>query len=314
MTGRDRAARVHFGVLAGLALILFGFAAWLEPSFIAPATQRDLSLHAFELALLALPMTCIIVSGGIDLSVGSICALAAVVMGLLHEAGAPIWAACIAAIGAGAVTGALNGAFIAALRVHPLIVTLATMAAFRGLAEGLSRARPISGFPPEFTRLGEGYSLGLPIPILALAIISLAAGLALSRTSWGCWMYAIGSNERGARYAGLPVDRIKIALYACSGTAAALAGIVFAARRNTAKADIGSGLELEVITAVVLGGTSIFGGRGSIAGTLLGVLIIHETRELVSWHWHHDELILLVTGTILVASVLLNNLASRRAD
>jgi rhamnose transport system permease protein len=283
----------------------------LEPRFIAPATQLDLSTHSFELALLALPMTFIIISGGIDLSIGAAMALSAVVLGLLYESGSPMWVAALAALATGTAAGLLNGLFVAFVRVHPLIVTLATMAAFRGLAEGISLGRPISGFPDAFTWWGTGSLLRLPIPLLIFAAVALAAILIRARTVPGFWLYAIGDNERAARYGGIPVDRVKVILYTLAGTAAALAGIIYAARRNTAKADIGSGIELEVITAVVLGGTSIFGGRGTILGTLLGIALIHEIHEFVSWHWQHDELILIVVGTILIGSVLLNNLASR---
>lgn len=303
---------IHEGVLGVLLLVVIGLAAWLDPPFMAPRTQLGLSTHAFELAVLALPMTLIIISGGIDLSVGSTIALAAVVLGLLYEARTPVWIAGLAAIVAGAAAGALNGFFIARVRVHPLIVTLATLAAYRGLAEGISLGRPISGFPPGFLALGSGTVLGLPIPGLVFLLAALAVIAIASRTIAGFWVYAIGGNERAARYSGVPVGSVTLALYTLCGAGAGLAGVFFVARRNTAKADIGTGIELEVITAVVLGGTSIFGGRGTIIGTILGVAIIHEVREFVSWHWQQNELILIVTGSILIGSILLNNLASRR--
>jgi rhamnose transport system permease protein len=284
-------------------------AAWLDPRFVSRAAQLELSTHAAELALLALPMSLIIISGGIDLSVGSTMALAAVVLGLLFEGGAPITLAACAAVATGALAGALNGVFIARIGVHPLIVTLASLAAYRGLAEGISLARPISGFPPAFLRLGEGTLAGIPIPLIIVLAASIAFAAIARRTVLGFRVYAIGDSEPAARSAGIPVNRIKMLLYTASGAAAGLAAVLFIARRNTAKADVGAGIELEVITAVVLGGTSIFGGRGTILGTILGVALIHEVRELVSWHWQHDELILIVIGSILIASVLLNNFA-----
>jgi rhamnose transport system permease protein len=305
---------VHEAVLAALLLGLFGLGAGLEPAFVSPATQLELSTHVFELALLALPMTLIVISAGIDLSVGSTMALAAVVLGLTHEAGAPLWLASLAAVGTGTGAGAVNGLFIARLRVHPLLVTLATLAAFRGLAEGISLGRPISGFPASFLWWGSGTAAGIPVPGLIFALAALVAWATLARTVLGSWIYTIGSNETAARRCAVPVDRVKLLLYTASGAAAGVAAVLFVARRNTAKADIGSGIELEVITAVVLGGASIFGGRGTILGTLLGLAIIHEVRELVSWHWQHDELILIVIGSILIASVLLNNVAARRRE
>ena len=314
MRRRFVARHVHEIVIGVLLAVILGVGAWLEPGFVSLDTQLDLSSHATELALLALPMTLIIISGGIDLSVGSTMALAAVTLGLLFEAGAPIWAASLAAIGTGALAGSLNGVFVAHVRVHPLIVTLASLAAFRGLAEGISRGRPISGFPSGFLRLGEGAIGGVPYPMLIVAAAAVGFAAFAWRTVPGFRIYAVGDNERAARYSGVPVDRLKLALYTLSGAAAGVAAVLFAARRNTAKADVGAGIELEVITAVVLGGTSTTGGRGSILGAILGVAIIHEVRELVSWHWRHDELILIVTGAILIASVLVNNIApSRRA-
>lgn len=306
------ASRTHEGVLAVILAIIIGLGAWIDPAFVRPATQLELSSHSFELALLALFMTLIIISGGIDLSVGSAMALAAVVLGLLHELGTPIWLAALAALATGTAAGAINGLFIARVRVHPLVVTLATLAAFRGFAEGISLARPISGFPQEFLRLGAGAIADIPAPGLVFAVAALLTALTLSHTVFGRWVLAIGNSEPAARRCGVPVERVKLLLYILSGAAAGLAAVLFVARRNTAKADIGTGIELEVITAVVLGGTSIFGGRGTILGTILGVAIIHEVRELVSWHWHRDELILIVVGVILIASALFGNLARGR--
>jgi rhamnose transport system permease protein len=244
--------------------------------------------------------------------VGSMMALSAVVLGLLFKGGAPVWAAALAAVAVGAGAGALNGAFVALVRVHPLIVTLATMAAYRGLAEGVSLGRPMSGFPDWFLGLGEPAVSGLPLPVMVVAVLAIVAALVAWRSVFGFRIYATGDSEPAARYCGIGVDRLKLALYTLSGAAAGLAAVIFAAQRNTAKADVGEGIELEVITAVVLGGTSIFGGRGSIVGTVLGVALIHEVREFVSWHWQNDVLILIVIGSIMIASVLLNNLASRR--
>jgi rhamnose transport system permease protein len=303
---------VHEGVLAALVVVVMALAWTLDPSFVAPGTQLELSRHAADLALLALPMTLIIISGGIDLSVGSIMAIAGVVFGLFFKAGAPVGVAAVAALATGAAAGALNGLFVSRIGVHPLIVTLATYAAFRGLAEGVSHGAPASGFPPGFLSLGDGAALGVPIQIIMVAVGVIAAAVVAARTTLGFRIYAIGDNEGAARYAAIPVRWVKFVLYSLSGAVAGLAAVLYAAHRNTAKADIGEGIELEVITAVVLGGTSMFGGRGTILGTVFGVTLIHELREFISWHWHKDELILIVIGSILIAAVLLNNLASRR--
>ncbi|MCX7012895.1 MAG: ABC transporter permease, partial [Candidatus Sumerlaeota bacterium] len=289
---------------------LFGCAWRLDPAFIGLAAQIELSTHIWELALLALPMTLIIITGGIDLSVGSAMALSAVALGMSFRAGAPPFAAAALALLAGAGCGALNGWFIASVRVHPLIVTLATLAAFRGMAEGVSEAAPISGFPDGFTGTLAGSVMGAPVPALLFLLFALAAALVLTKTPFGRSLYAIGHNETAARFSGLSVDRIKWRIYTLSGAMAGLAAILYVARRNTAKADIGANMELEVITAVVLGGASIFGGRGNIVGTLLGVLLIHETREFITWHWARNEWNAIVIGALLIASVLLHRLLS----
>lgn len=295
----------HETVLIALLGALLGYARVVNPEFLALPTQLELLTHVWELALLAIPMTLIIVTGGIDLSVGSMMALCAVVLGLLFERGVSPFVGAVAAVCVGLGAGALNGFFVARMKVHPLIVTLATLAAFRGVAEGISLARPISGFPAAFTNLSHGAAA------IIFLIAAAVAAFVLAKTAFGLSLYGIGHNETAMRFSGWNVDRAKMLLYTLSGGAAAIAAIEFVARRNTAKADIGTGIELDVITAVVLGGTSIFGGRGHIFGTLLGLLLIHEMREFVSWRWSRDELNFIVLGVLLILSVLLNRVLSR---
>ena len=296
----------HEAVMAALAVSLVLAMGIIEPAFLRWPTQRDLSTHVWELALLSIPMTLVIITAGIDLSIGSAMALAAVVLGLCFERGMSPWTASLLAVLAGMAAGALNGFFIAWIRVHPLIVTLATLAAFRGIAEGISLGRPISGFPESFAVIGRGQAIGIPIPGIIVLAASLAAIGILWKTPLGRYIYALGHNETGTRFSGIPVQRIKFLLYTVSGTCAGLCAVLYVARRNTAKADVAMGMELDVITAVVLGGTSIFGGRGTIIGTLLGVFMIHEVREFVSWRWNQDELNFVVIGTLLIVAVLIN--------
>lgn len=305
-------SRLYECLLAALMSILLALAWWLDPDFVAPATQLALSSHIVELALVAIPMTLIIVTGGIDLSVGSTMALSSVVMGLAFDAGAPFPLVCTSALLTGTLAGLLNGLFIARLSIHPLIVTLATLAAYRGLAEGLSKGRPFSGFPEGFLAIGSGDWLQVPILVWLLLLLLLLSALIIRRTTIGLWIYAAGGSQTAAHYSGVPVSQLRLALYTLAGAAAGLAAIFFAARFNTAKADVGAGLELSVITAVVLGGTSIFGGRGTLLGAMLGVAIIHEIGQLVSWKWDQQELVQVVTGSILVLAVLVHNIFSRR--
>ncbi|MCW5940930.1 MAG: ABC transporter permease [Fimbriimonadaceae bacterium] len=294
-------------LLAGLVLV----AGVLEPRFVAPKAQWLLAGHAWELAIVALPMLLIVVTGGIDLSVGSTLALSAVVLGLSHERGAPPALAAALAVGVGGALGATNGWFVARLKVHPLIVTLATMAAFRGVAEGVSLARPISGYPDSLLWWSQGTILGVPVPGLVFAGLAVATAFVLRRTLVGLWLVAIGTEETAARFSGIPVARVKQGLYAACGACCGLAAVLLVARNNTAKADLGTGLELEAITAVVLGGASIEGGRGNVLGLVLGLALIHETREFVGWHWKQNELNLIVIGALLVGTVLLERLIGR---
>ncbi|MFZ4508530.1 MAG: ABC transporter permease [Fimbriimonas sp.] len=299
--------RSREAALAGLLVLLLAYAAWAEPRFVTVRAQTLLATHLWELAIVAIPMFLIIVSGGIDLSVGSMVALTAVTLGLLFERGVNPAVAAMIAIAVGTGLGAVNGWFVSRLKVHPLIVTLATMAAFRGVAEGISLARPISGYPPQFLNMAQGL-----VPPLIFFVLVLAAGLMLSRTIGGRWIVAIGTEETVAWFSGVPVARVKLALYALAGLLSGVAATLLVARNNTAKADQGIGLELEAITAVVLGGASIEGGKGKVVGLVLGLVLIHQTREFVSWHWKQNEINLIVVGLLLVASVLIERVLASR--
>jgi rhamnose transport system permease protein len=301
----------HELVLLALIGALLAYARATQPEFLTLDVQRDLASQVWELAILTLPMTLIIITAGIDLSVGSTMALSAVVMGLTWRAGVPWPIACALALLTGTLAGALNGIFVAFVRVHPLIVTLATLSAYRGLSEGISHAQSVSGYPPAFFRI-VGDVGGIPIPGLLFAVGAAFTAIVLAKTPFGRSVYAMGYNETACRFSGIATRRIKLMLYTAAGFAAAVAALLFVARRNTAKADIGTGMELDVITAVVLGGTSIFGGRGSVIGTILGTLLIHETKQFVSWRWNNDVLIYLVVGLLLILSVLLNALLTPR--
>lgn len=302
-----RLLATHEACLAALlaALVL---AAWqVDPAFVSGRVQAGLLPQIGETALLAVPMTLIVITGGIDLSVGSAMALASVLFGLGFRSGLPVEACVAVALAAGLLCGALNGWFVTRFRVHPLIVTLGTMSAFRGLAEGISAARPVSGFPETFLGIGQGWAA------IGLFVALCAAGSAvLARHVLGRQIYGTGLGEAAARASGWNVDRLKASLYAFSGLMAGVAGVLFTARRNTAKADVGAGLELEVVTAVVLGGTSIFGGRGTLIGTALGLAVLHEVRQFVGWRWSNDVLNLVVVGALLIGAVTLNGVISRR--
>jgi rhamnose transport system substrate-binding protein len=268
---RLRLSPQQWMLLAILAVEVAAFSL-LGTNFLSVANTFGVLRLNVELGIVALAMTPVIVTGGIDLSVGSIMGLAGVCFGALDKHGVPWPVAAGAAIGVGLVGGAINGGFVARLKIPPLIVTLATLSLFRGIAEGVTAgAANYTAFPPVFLRLGQG-TIG-PVPTQAFLLLSAGIGfyLLLHRSVVGRSLSAIGFSAEGARYAGLPVERRLFRVYLLSGTCAAVAALVYVARVGQAKADAGSGYELAAITAVVLGGTSIFGGRGSIVGTLLGL-------------------------------------------
>jgi rhamnose transport system permease protein len=238
--------------------------------------QFDILRHSCEIGLLALALTPIILTAGIDLSVGSLLGLCAILFGMLwHDGGLAIPVAALLTLGVGALGGALNAALITGLRLPPLIVTLGTYSLFRGLAEAITRgAVTYTDFPPSFLALGQDRWLGLPAQAWLFALVAAAVWLLVHRTTLGRSFRTIGFSPEGARYAGLPVGRRTSLVYILAGLIAALAALIYTARLGQAKADAGSGYELFAITAVVLGGTSIFGGRGSVTGTLLGVAAI----------------------------------------
>lgn len=266
-----------------------------------------------EVGLVALPMTFIIITAGIDLSVGSILGLTAIVLGVSWKnVGLPLEAAILVALAVGTLAGFANGWFITRIKVPPLIMTLASLALFRGLAEGISQARSVRGYPEWFFQLGQGELFGVPTQLWILCIaIVLAWGL-LSLTVFGRSLYAIGHNETGARFSGIPVDRYKLIIYTASGFMAALAGCIFVSRVSTTRSDMGTGLELDVIAAVVLGGTSIFGGVGTIAGTVLGFIMIQLLKNGLSLTGVKGDATIVVIGSVLILSILLTNFIQHR--
>lgn len=256
-----------------------------------------------EIGLLALVMTPVILTGGIDLSVGSLLGLCAVCFGKLWRDGGLAWeAAAACTLGIGALAGGLNALLITRLRLPPLIVTLGTYSLFRGLAEALTHGVDnFTGFPKDFLAWGQGYFGGVvPAQVPVFALVAMAVWLLVHRTTFGRSFRAIGFAPEGARYAGLPVGRRVALAYVMSGVVAALAALIYVARVGQAKADAGSGYELLAITAVVLGGTSIFGGVGSVHGTLLGVAALAVLKNGLQLSDQPGELAGILTGALLL--------------
>lgn len=265
----------------------------------------DILRHSVEIGLLALAMTPIILTGGIDLSVGSLLGLCAILFGKLwRDAHLPIWAAAISTIGIGALAGSINAVLITWIRLPPLIVTLGTYSLFRGLAEAITRGvDTFTNFPLSFTNLGQERWLGLPAQAPIFFAVTIAMWLLVHRTTFGRSFRAIGFSPEGARYAGLPVERRLAMVYVMAGIIAALAAIIYTARVGQAKADAGTGYELFAITAVVLGGTSIFGGVGTVHGTLLGVAAIAVLNNGLVHARQPREAAGVLTGLLLILAL-----------
>jgi rhamnose transport system permease protein len=306
---------VALALLLAAEVALFSF---VGRNFLSGDNARDILRQAVEVGLLAVALTPVIVSGGIDLSVGSAAGLSAVVMGKLwQDAGLPIPAAAAAALITGVCAGALNAAMIVRLRLPPLIVTLGTLALFRGLAEVLTGGGgEFSGLPAGFKLLGTGEYFGVPAQLPVFASVAVGFWLLLHRTTIGRGLYAIGLSPEGARYAGIPVGRRLALVYVQSGAAAALAGIIYLAHQGQAKSDVGAGDELTAITAVVLGGTSIFGGRGTVHGTLFGLFAIVVLQRGLQLTDQGTELAGIMTGVMLLGAIgagrLLDGAARKR--
>src|SRR2546421_7602167 len=281
-------------------------------NFLTAANAFEITRLSVEVGLLALALTPIIITAGIDLSVGWMMGRAAVVLGSLwRDAHLPMVAAAAIALLVGVAGGGLNALMIARLRFPPLIVTLGTFSLFRGIAEGVTRGiENYSGFSPRFLFLGQGYVGGLvPTQLFVLiAAIALSAWW-LHRTTYGRSLYAIGFSPEGARYAGIHVARRLAFVYLLSGLMASLAAIIYVAHLGQAKSDAGTGYELDAITAVVLGGTSVFGGRGTLWGTLGGLFAIAILQNGLHLAALPSELAGVLTGAVLVATILVDRLS-----
>src|SRR3989442_10641636 len=261
--------RVLIGLLVGSGVLL----ALLSDVFLTPANLLRATRYAAEIGLVALPMTMIIIRRGIDLSVASNMALSAMAMGLLWQRGLPIWPAVAIGVATGTLAGWLNGWVIARVRVPAIVVTLATLAVYRGIATGLSGGTGILGFPERFLALGAGTVAGVPIQTI-IWIAGIAAGAVfLTRTAGGRDIYGIGHNETALRFSGIDGDRIVLGPYTASGVVSALAGVIYAVPGGTAKANAAAGYELTGITAVGFGGTRLTGGERPILGPMLPVLL-----------------------------------------
>jgi rhamnose transport system permease protein len=296
--------RSSLAVLLALTCIGMGV---LSPRFLSAANAMEIVRSVFEVGLLALALTPVIIAGGIDLSVGSIVGLCAVTLGQLWRAGVPVWAAALGAVAVGGLAGGVNGLLVAHAGIPPLIVTLATLAVYRGLAYGLSGSQDVHGFPDSFLALGQGAVIaGIPAQAVLLAAAAAVMGVYLTRMAGGRAVYATGASEGAAYFSGIDVAGVRRRTYVLTGLCAGVAAVLYVARVSTARADSGLGYELAAITAVVLGGTSITGGEGGVGGTLLGVLLIAVLQNGLSFARVPGDRQAVLLGLLLIVAVLID--------
>jgi ribose/xylose/arabinose/galactoside ABC-type transport system permease subunit len=306
------------GVLAGLVIVALTFGALIGPQFFAAANLELMARQTAIVCVAALGMTMVIVSGGIDLSVGSIVALSTVVTALLLGRDGSATGAVIAAVGAiaaGALCGAVNGLLITQLRVVPFIVTLGTMLLVRGAAKGLSGERrleaPATWLNDLLRTAQSGHGVLLPSGIWLTAALAVAVAFTLQYTRFGRHLFAVGSSERTARLCGVRITRTKIAVYTAAGALAALAGVLMFSKLSVGDPTVANGLELDVIAAVIIGGGSLLGGRGSIVGTIAGAAIMAIIQIGCSQQGLPNWVQQIVTGAIIVFAVALDRWRSK---
>lgn len=315
--------RAFFALIAIIAVFSI-----LSPVYLSVGNFLSMSSQVAIYGLLAVGMLLVVLNGGIDLSVGSILGLSGVVAGALMKGVElpalgvilylPVWAVVVLTLALGALVGAVNGVLVAVLKVPAFVATLGVMYVARGVALLMTDGLTYNGLDGAAALGNEGFSwlgrdrvAGIPISILILAAVAVLAGLLLSRTAFGRWLYASGGNARAAELSGVPVRRVQVAVYVLSGITAAIAGLVLSSRLNSAGPTAGETYELTAIAAVVIGGAALTGGRGTVRGTMLGAFVIGFLSNGlvivgVSAYWQT-----VFTGAVIVLAVLLNSIRAR---
>jgi rhamnose transport system permease protein len=284
----------------------------LSPYFLNLQNLLEASTQYTDMWVLALAMTLIIISGNIDLSVASGLALTAVVSAWLHvRGGVPMPWVMLIAILLGMSLGLFNGLLVTKLRLPSLTVTLGTLALYRGLAQVMTSDRPISGLPQWFVGIDYVWIGGVPVTLLIFVLLAVAFALLLHQTTFGRCVYALGTNEMAARFSGVRTDAVKLGVFVLSGLMMGVGAVMMLSRLGSASHGMAMGDELAVITAVVLGGTDIFGGRGSVTGTVLALLLLGLIRQGMVLDNIRAENQLAVMGGLLIIAVILTNLTSR---
>jgi ribose transport system permease protein len=307
-------ARLTQRLLPFLSLIvLFVGLSIASPYFLTANNLASVARQTAVFNTMALGMTIVIISGGIDLSVGSILGLSGLVGTMALERGYPIWLGVLVGLAVGTLCGFFNGLMVTRLRIPPFVVTLGTLGIFRGLALIFSNGLPVHRIPPGFSFLGEGNLLGVPFVVWMLVICAVAVHVVLEHTRLGRYAFAIGSNKTASIYAGIPVNFHVTAVYAIGGALTGLAGMIEASRLMTGQPTAGQGYELQAIAAVVIGGGSLNGGEGSVVGTLIGAFImglLSNGADLlnISNYWQQ-----VIIGSVIILAVTLDEVRKRRA-
>jgi ribose/xylose/arabinose/galactoside ABC-type transport system permease subunit len=283
----------------------------LSDRFATPDNLFNVARQYSELAVVSIGLTMVIITGGIDISVGSMVGLSSILVGVLGaKMGLNVWLACLLAMVGGLACGLINGLVITKLRVQPIVATLAMLSAARGLAWILSGARSLSGFPDSFVALGQTAVGPMPLSVVVALVLVTLGIVVLRYTALGRAIYAVGSSEEAARLSGVSVFRIKLFAYAVTGLLCGLGGVIMAARLASSVPDAGSGFEFEAITAVVMGGSSLKGGEGSIIGTIIGVAVMGIIRNGLNLIGVPNIWQVLFLGVMLILAVLGDNLRS----
>ncbi len=295
-----------------LVLLLVAVGLWcrsLSPLFLTKLNLLDLATPYIFVGLMALGLTFVVIAAEIDISVASSLAVSVVVIGQIYETGTSIWFAATVGLLVATGLGLFNGFLVAVVGLPSLAVTLGTLAAFRGLAFLIHSGEGVATFPTGFTNLGIGYVWGQQLPVALLVFLgtAIALGLLLHATRFGRYIYAVGSNREAARYSGIPVTRVRMAVFGISGFMAGVAGFVYIGFFGSSRADAADGSLLDVVTAVVLGGVDIFGGSGSIVGVVLAVVLIAELRNGMQLDNIGGDTQNIVIGCLLLGAILAGN-------
>jgi rhamnose transport system permease protein len=296
-------------MLVALILIVTALNIRLSPYFLNAQNISRTSSDFMEIGLMMLPMVFVIITGNIDLSVASILGMSASLMGLLFNLGVNIWIAALAGLLIGTLGGFLNGLLIARVRLPALVVTLGTYAFYRGLAYVFLGDQAARDYPAAFTYLGQGRLPGtlVPFSVVVFVVLAIIFGMVLHRITFGRYLFVIGNNQEAAIYSGVQVARIKIIIFTLSGFMAALAGLILAARFGSTRPDIGTGLELTVITVAVLGGVDINGGVGTMSGAVLSLILIGLMRFGMGLVNIQGQVQGIAIGLLLILSILVPN-------